>query len=65
MQVILNGTSSTVSATTLEVLVSELKLERRTIAIELNRCVVPRSEYSRTPLQEGDQIEVVHMIGGG
>jgi len=65
MQVILNGTSSTISATTLGVLVSELKLERRTIAIELNRCVIPRSEYPTTPLQEGDQIEVVHMIGGG
>jgi|UPI00037AE6ED sulfur carrier protein len=65
MQVILNGTSSTTNAATLEALIAELKLERRTIAIELNRCVIPRSEYPNTALQEGDQIEVVHMIGGG
>jgi len=65
MQVTLNGTSSAVRATTLDGLVAELKLERRTIAIELNRCVIPRSQYLTTPIQEGDQVEIVHMIGGG
>lgn len=65
MRLMLNGEVKDITASTLDALVVALKLERRTIAIELNRTVVPRSEYHKTHLQENDQLEVVHMIGGG
>jgi len=65
MQIQLNGENVQVAAQSLAALVSELGLEKRMIAIERNMEVVPRSEYSRTELQENDRIELVHMIGGG
>jgi len=65
MKLTLNGESKDIEVSTLDALVMALKLEQRTIAIELNRAVVPRSEYATTHLQEHDQIELVHMIGGG
>jgi len=61
----LNGEPQSVSAQTLAELVTELGLEKRMIAIERNLEVVPKSQYDVTGLQEGDRIELVHMIGGG
>jgi len=61
----LNGEAQTVSARTLAELVVELDLAKRMIAIERNLEVVPKSQYDVTSLQEGDRIELVHMIGGG
>jgi len=61
----LNGEERRVKADNLLGLIAELGLSERTIAIERNLEVVPRSQYASTLLCEGDRIEVVHMIGGG
>ena len=61
----LNGETRTIAARTLADLVTELGLEQRMIAIELNLEVVPKSRYAQTALNAGDRIELVHMIGGG
>ena len=61
----LNGETRAVAARTLADLVTELGLEQRMIAIELNLEVVPKSRYAQTELNAGDRIELVHMIGGG
>ena len=34
-------------------------------AIELNGTVIRRAEHPATPLQEGDRLEVVKLVGGG
>jgi thiamine biosynthesis protein ThiS len=34
-------------------------------AIELNDAVVRRADHPVTPLQEGDRLEVVRLVGGG
>lgn len=39
--------------------------ERRGMAAALDGEVVPRSEWSRTPVREGDEVEVVAAIQGG
>jgi thiamine biosynthesis protein ThiS len=46
-------------------LVSGLGLGPRRIAIEVNLAIVPRAEYDRTTLREGDRVEVIHFVGGG
>ncbi len=63
--ILLNGEPRQVEAGTLSELVDELGLSSRTIAIEKNLEVVPKSQYETTVLGEGDRIELVHMIGGG
>lgn len=46
-------------------LIEILGLTGKRLAMELNREIVPRSTYPETKLNEGDQIEIVHAIGGG
>jgi len=35
------------------------------VAVELNREIVPRILWSATALKNGDQLEIVHFVGGG
>jgi len=35
------------------------------VAVEINEEILPRSEYGRYRLQEGDRVEIVRAIGGG
>lgn len=46
-------------------LVAALGLDPKKVAVERNLEIVPRSAYGRTPLADGDRIEIVHFIGGG
>jgi len=46
-------------------LLARLNLDAHKIALERNLEIVPRSSYDRIMLGEGDQIEIVHFIGGG
>ena len=50
---------------TVESLIGSLGLDRRKLAVERNREIVPRSAYAVTGLCDQDQIEIVHFIGGG
>lgn len=42
-----------------------LKLPGFGSAIELNGAVIRRAEHPATPLQDGDRLEVVRLVGGG
>ncbi len=46
-------------------LLAALALDPRKIAVERNREIVPRSLYAEIWLEPGDQLEIVHFIGGG
>ena len=46
-------------------LLQTLGLDRRKVAVERNREIVPKSAYGMTSLADGDRIEIVHFIGGG
>jgi len=46
-------------------LVARLGLGPRRIAVEVNRALVPRATYAGTTLHDGDQVEIVHFVGGG
>ena len=46
-------------------LLIELGLDMRKVAVERNEEIVPRSQYMETWLSSGDQLEIVHFIGGG
>jgi sulfur carrier protein len=49
----------------LQELVGRLTLPAERLAIELNRQVVRRADWSQTELREEDRIEIVHFVGGG
>ena len=66
MQVILNGEPRELDETaTIGDLLGQLQLNPKFLAVELNRRVIPRAEHGRTTLDEGDQLEIVTLVGGG
>lgn len=66
MRIQLNGESFELpdGATVADLLV-RLELTGKRVAVERNFDIVPRSQHADTTLVDGDQLEVVHAIGGG
>lgn len=66
MRIFVNGESRDLSGSpSLADLITELELPAARIAVELNREVVRRNDWSGTMLHEDDRVEVVHFVGGG
>ena len=66
MKIIVNGCEREISGIrTIEDFLAQKELDPQRVAIERNSAIVPREEFARTPLEEGDRIEVVHFVGGG
>ena len=66
MEILINGERRHVEdGTTLAQLVDTLSLTGKRIAVELNREIIPHGNYQDTLLNAGDQLEIVHAIGGG
>ena len=53
------------SPLTLAGLIQQLGMKQDRVAIERNRDIVPREHWNQTQLAEGDQLEIVHFVGGG
>lgn len=66
MEVVVNGQPRDVSAdTTVAALLSELGLDPRHCAVEINLELVPRTRHAATRLAAGDRLEIVTLVGGG
>lgn len=66
LRISLNGEPRAVAAgLTVAGLLDTLGLDRRKVAVERNEAIVPRSIYDQTAIEDGDQFEIVHFIGGG
>jgi len=46
-------------------LVADLGLRPEVVAVELNGDLVPRASHGTQALAEGDQLEIVTLVGGG
>jgi sulfur carrier protein len=66
MRIQLNGDSLELpDGETVAALIARMDLTGRRVAVELNLDIVPRSQHADTVLNDGDNVEVVHAIGGG
>lgn len=66
MKLVVNGEPREVAdGVTVEQLVAALGIDRRSVAVERNREIVPRSQHATTTLENGDRVEIVTMVGGG
>lgn len=66
IEIIVNGATETVaSGTTVDGLLEHLGLPRERIAVELNRKIVRKAEWTDARLGAGDRLEIVHFVGGG
>jgi thiazole synthase/sulfur carrier protein len=46
-------------------LLERLGLQPRLVVVEHNREILDRVSYDATPVQAGDNLELVHFVGGG
>ncbi|MEK6531222.1 MAG: sulfur carrier protein ThiS [Deltaproteobacteria bacterium] len=66
MRIRINGEGMRVeNGATVAALLALLDINAVGIAIELNREIVPKSQYLKTALKDNDILEVVRMAGGG
>jgi sulfur carrier protein len=66
MRLLINGEEREfTAAATLSSLLEELGLKPDRVAVELNRELVRREQWSTTPLSSGDKLEIVQFVGGG
>jgi len=66
VQITVNGETNEVPANyTAAQLVESLRLSGKRLAMEVNMEIVPRSTFAQHTFSNGDQIEIVHAIGGG
>lgn len=64
--VIINGEQRRVQhGTTLAQLVAEVGLDPLRVAVERNLEIVPRSTFDQVIVEDGDNFEIVHFVGGG
>jgi len=66
MKLTINGEARDFNAPlSLSSLLEHLGMKPDRVAVELNRDIVPREQWAETTLAEGDQLEIVHFVGGG
>ena len=62
----LNGNPYEINTeTNLNQLLNKLKIQKTKVAIELNGVIVEKNKYPKVILNKGDEVEIVHFIGGG
>lgn len=61
----LNGEGYLFKGANIMDLLDEVDLESEKVAIELNRVIIAREDFSNTNLKSGDAIELVEFVGGG
>lgn len=66
MEIALNGNSLTLQDdATVATLLESQGLAGRRVAVEVNGEIVPRGRHPEHVLADGDQVEIVHALGGG
>ena len=65
MRVTVNGEAREINSSRISALLSELEYEGSHFAIALNYDVLPKSRWAETPINNGDEIEIITPRQGG
>lgn len=65
MEISLNGKAVPTESATLSELISETGFDTEALIAELNFAVVKQENWEKTPISDGDQIELLSFVGGG
>ena len=66
MRITLNGDPHDVPGPlTVSELLTQLDIDPRRVAVELNLTVLKRAVFATTTINEGDEVEIVNFVGGG
>lgn len=66
MEISLNGSPYQLQEnTTVAILIAQLDLTNKRLAVEINKEIIPRSQFESYLLTANNQVEIVQAIGGG
>jgi thiamine biosynthesis protein ThiS len=66
MTIVVNGECRTIAEkATVAALLQELDLANAACAVEVNKALIPKPQHPTRTLADGDQIEIVTLVGGG
>ncbi len=65
IEVRLNGNRLALDAPATVATLIAARRPRPPFAVEVNKSLVRRGQYESTPLDEGDVVEIVTLVGGG
>ena len=66
IEIRLNGESHELpSSLNIAQLLEHFELPKDRVAVERNRAIVPKGQWENVAVGNGDEVEVVHFVGGG
>ncbi len=66
MQITVNGQSRDIQPpATIAGLLELLRVNSKAVVVEKNLKIIDRALFDREPIQEGDRIEIIRLVGGG
>jgi sulfur carrier protein len=65
VNITVNGEAASIDPLSVQEYLVSLGIDPRRVAVELNREILPKPEYPGTLLKDGDNLEIVHFVGGG
>ena len=66
ISVTVNGDPRRVSAgASIAAMLREIGVDPKRVAVERNLAIVPKSTLDNVPVEDGDEFEIVHFVGGG
>ena len=66
VELTVNGKKRTAAdGATITTLLEELQINPLRVAVQLNQQILKRELYERTPLREGDMLEIITFTAGG
>jgi sulfur carrier protein len=66
MILIINGESRSIPVVSnVMELIQRLEIGEERIAVELNKNIIRRRDWSITPVHDRDRVEIVQFVGGG
>jgi len=65
MAITVNGKERNDHPASVADLLAQLGLDSTRVAVEYNRAILPAAVFASTPIQDGDELEIVQFVGGG
>lgn len=66
VEILLNGEPQAVpEGQSVTELLESLGIEPSRVALELDRNILKKTEWANTKLRGGEEVEIVHFVGGG
>ncbi|WP_243370516.1 sulfur carrier protein ThiS [Geotalea sp. SG265] len=65
MEITVNGEKTAIEEMSVLSFLQKIDIDPKRVAVELNLDILPKADYDSTLLKGGDQLEIVHFVGGG